>query len=232
MLARGLIPVHFALVGCSDVADILCRDVQIAAPGEGAEVETRGPAWLVDQLESSSAGCRWLLKCFEILARSLRLALEWSPGHTCALIQLMGWKPLDATTIREVGKIVLACHTLDRERLNFFAQVREQLGEEDRASFDAWLKTHAAETRVRGDEEKSRRFLVSLVERELARLTAKATAHLEEDASESAKLAAMYAFDSTEEGMKLKKSEKKQVRALLARLQRLCESINRTTHGN
>ncbi len=232
VLARRLIPVNFALVGCSLVADILCRDVQFAAPGAGAQVETRGPSWLVKELESSSAGCKWLLKCFEILARALRLALEWGPGHTCALIQLMGWNALDATKIREVGKIVLACHALDRERLNFFAQVREQLGEEDRATFDAWLKSHTAETRVRGDEEKSRKFLVSLVEREMARLTAKATAHLEEDASESAKLAAMYAFDSTEEGMKVKKSEKKQVRALLAGLQRLCDSMNRTTLGN
>ena len=156
------------------------------------------------------------------------LALAHVPGTD----EPVGWHPLDATKIRDVGKIVLACHALDRERLNFFAQVREQLGEEDRARFDAWLKTHAAETRVRGDEAKSRKFVVSLVEREMARLTAKATAHLEEDSSESAKLAAMYAFDSTEEGMKLKKSEKKQVRALLARLQGLCDSMNRTTLGN
>jgi hypothetical protein len=232
VLARRLIPVNLGLVGCSDVAEILCRDVQIAASGEGALVETRGPAWLVDQLESSSAGCKWLLTCFEFLARSLGVALEWNPGHTCALIQLMGWKPLDATKNRDAGKIVLACHALDRERLNFFAQVREQLGEPDRARFDAWLKAHAAQTRGRGDEEKSRKILMSLFEREMARLTAKATAHLEEDSSESAKLAAMYAFDSTEEGMKLKKSEKKQVRALLASLQDLCDSINRTTDGN
>ena len=73
---------------------------------------------------------------------------------------------------------------------------------------------------------------MSVVEREMARLTAKAAAHLEDESSESAKLAAMYAFDSTEEGAKLLKSERKQARALLAGLQVLCDFLNRTTHKN
>ena len=60
MLGQRLFPRSTGVAGLSDLAEILQpgdRDSALAAGEEAAQI---GPAWLVNRLESSAAGCQWL----------------------------------------------------------------------------------------------------------------------------------------------------------------------------
>ena len=87
----------------------------------------RHPAVLVEELEQTAAGCRWLLEkwdeCRENLAR-LTIRVRWD---NFTIMHLMGKQLVDAFDDPEAAEIYLASHAVDPRSRNPFAELRKEL---------------------------------------------------------------------------------------------------------
>jgi hypothetical protein len=71
------------------------------------------PSRLLLQLESTAAGCRWLLERWGELGGLLDRGLSWQSPDKLKAIRLLGRQPLDAADSEVVALIFQACHVLD-----------------------------------------------------------------------------------------------------------------------
>ena len=87
------------------------RNPRVSASGLGDDPDD--PARLLLQLESTAAGCRWLLDRWGELGSLLDRGLSWQSPDKLKAIRLLGRQPLDAADSEVVALIFQACHVLD-----------------------------------------------------------------------------------------------------------------------
>ena len=175
---------------------------------------SRNPAWLVEQLESTLTGSRWLLKHWALLREKLALPGWWGPDTTFMMVRLIGRQPLDALDVWEVAEIFLASHTLDPSRKHPFIELRSELsGSEMRDFMQQVNKQWPAAIRPR-DAATGLRALVEIVERATARLNSIASElQKRSDAGEYRKAAGL-AFDESHESKQIARYERRCERAM------------------
>ncbi len=82
------------------------------------------PVLLVKQLESTAAGCGWMLaRWAELLAR-LEPGRSWQSPDKFKAIRLLGKQPLDAADDADVASIFMACHVIDPQYRSAFFEIR------------------------------------------------------------------------------------------------------------
>jgi hypothetical protein len=84
------------------------------------------PPRLLLRLESTAAGCRWLLDRWAELGALLDRGLGWQSPDKLRAIRLLGRQPLEAADSELVATILQACHVLD---LRTHHQARAAMGE-------------------------------------------------------------------------------------------------------
>jgi hypothetical protein len=112
------------------------------------------PARLLLQLESTAAGCGWLLDRWGELGGLLDRGLSWQSPDKLKAIRLLGRQPMDAADSEVVALIFQACHVLDPQPRHASGAERNQaqtLAEAIRA-LDVMGKDAFSLTPDRGDE--------------------------------------------------------------------------------
>ena len=84
------------------------------------------PPRLLLQLESTAAGCRWLLDRWGELGALLDRGLSWQSPDKLKAIRLLGRQPLDAADSEVVALIFQACHVLDPQPAHASGAERSQ----------------------------------------------------------------------------------------------------------
>ena len=82
----------------------------------------RHPARLVAALEATATGCTWLLERWAALGKLLDDEKAWQPPDRLRAIRLLGKQPLDLVADPQVMAIYLACHAMDPEGPDVFAE--------------------------------------------------------------------------------------------------------------
>ena len=82
----------------------------------------RHPARLVVALEATAMGCRWLREQWAALGKLLDEGLNWQPPDRLRAIRLLGRQPLDLVDGEQVMDIYLACHAMDPQGPDVFAE--------------------------------------------------------------------------------------------------------------
>src|SRR5262245_60150540 len=133
--------------------------------GSGAAEDPDDPARLVNQLEATPAGCRWLLARWAELRELLDCGLTWQSPDKLEAIRLLGKQPLDAADDHEVATIFLASWALDPERgqREAFGEVVYELFGVEVGLFKRRLAGRQVEGRLPGDEASARDVLRALV---------------------------------------------------------------------
>ena len=85
------------------------------------------PARLVNRLEATAEGCRWLLDRWAGLREVIDRGLAWPTAEMVGAIRMLGKQPLDAADDRRVLAIILACFAMDRDRPDPFVALWETL---------------------------------------------------------------------------------------------------------
>jgi hypothetical protein len=80
------------------------------------------PAHIVAKLEATAAGCTWLLEKWAALGRLLDDGRRWQPVDRLRAIRLLGKQPLDAIADEQLVTIYLACHAMDPDGPDVFAE--------------------------------------------------------------------------------------------------------------
>ncbi|HZW31568.1 MAG TPA: hypothetical protein VFF52_12725, partial [Isosphaeraceae bacterium] len=162
------------------------------------------PSRLISRLESSAAGCRWLLDRWSELRAILDQGLAWQAPDRIAAIRLLGHQPLDAADAPVVATIVLASHVIDPQQEDPFAPILDRLDGAAIGSTQRVASRRLESLRPR-DQPEARRRLISLVDGATARLEDLARVHQEHEAADAAEQADRLSFDDSDAGERLRR---------------------------
>jgi hypothetical protein len=163
------------------------------------------PARLLPQLEASAAGCRWLLDRWAELRALLDKGLSWQSSDKFKAIRLLGKQPLDAADDEEVAGVFLACHVIDPQQKDPFAELRSELTSDERRAYQRRLVGRRVEELRPQDQAQARAKLLALVDRASSRLDGLLKVHEQQAAANAAQEAARLSFDASPDGERLRR---------------------------
>jgi hypothetical protein len=163
------------------------------------------PARLVHRLESTAAGCRWLLDRWAGLRALLDRGLAWQSPDKLKAIRLLGKQPLDAVDDPEVALIFLAVDVLRNRETDCFAEPEAELLPGEVSVYRQRLDDRRINDLAPRDEAEARAVLLAIVGHAVGRLEALAAAHRQRAEAAAARQADRLAFDASEEGERLRR---------------------------
>jgi hypothetical protein len=186
-----------------------------------ANAKTRHPAVLVEKLQQTGAGCRWLLEqwaeCRENLAR-LTIRNCWD---NFMMMRLMGKELVDAFDDPEAAEVYLASHAIDSRRRNPFAELRRELRVDEMKTRLLRVRASGRLARRPGDAAEGRARLGGIIDRAEARLRAIAAEHRKRAEGGPDLEALDREFDDTPDGKQLARAEAERARALASSIRTL-----------
>ncbi len=80
----------------------------------------------MEQLESTEAGCRWLLENWAHIYDCFRGMCNWICNNVFDIIRLIGKRPLEAMDDPEVAVVFMAADAIDRGHDNAFLALKRR----------------------------------------------------------------------------------------------------------
>jgi len=173
----------------------------------GVADDPDNPVRLVKQLESTLAGCGWMLDRWAELRARLEPGKSWQSPDKLKAIRLLGKQPLDAADDAEVAMIFIACHVIDPQHQSAFIELRADTDEWARKKFQNRLDKRALELSCPRNEIEGREVLSRIVERATARLEKKAEANRQRAQLDARLATDRLSFDDSSEGERLRRYE-------------------------
>ena len=169
------------------------------------------PARLVNRLEATAEGCRWLLDRWAGLRATLDAGCAWSPDQMLGAIRLVGKWPLAAVDDRLVLKLILDVSTLDGDRPDPFAALWEGLTPRQVESYRERLRGRGLPSAMARDEDHARQRLLDVIDEAVEALEVLETTHRRREAAQVGRLW----FEDTPEGIWLLQQQTRATRGIL-----------------
>jgi hypothetical protein len=192
------------------------------------------PDRLVHRLESTAAGCQWMLNRWTELRDLLDQGYLWQSPDKLKAIRLLGHQPIDAADDTDVADIFLACWVLDPQNrtVDPFAELWKELLPGEENLYKPRLKGRESEDWLPEGEDAARGRLRKIVDRATTRLEALALAHRERAEADAADQAARLSFDASVEGERLRRYQMSCNRALFRTLDTLLKLRRSASSGS
>ena len=155
------------------------------------------PALLVRRLQSSAAGCQWMLDRWEELSGLIECQLPWVASDKLKAIRLLGMQPIDAVDDLDVARIFLACFVIRGSTGDPFLEIIYELYTREEVMFRNQLAARQLTMFMPKDAAEARGVLAEIVARAKARLTDRLGVLLERDNKIKALAADRLAFDES-----------------------------------
>ncbi len=206
----------------------LSGKVTTSGNGPNGEPYTK-PAELVRKLESSAAGCCWMLAEWARLRKRAEKNC-WSGADRLRATRLLGRQPVDAIDDRRVATIYIASNRVKRFGEPAFHDLRSDMSEPGITQFAELVNARWRGLRRPGDRAQCRRMLVELVDRQVARLNAVLARHEEMADVYDERAVADAGFGSDKRNHQIRQYKLSSVRALYRGMGAL-EKRKDTTQG-
>jgi hypothetical protein len=184
---------------------------KLQTPGTG---ETSDPARLLENLESTAAGCRWLVERWAELRANLEPGERWFQEDLFKLVRLMGRELKDVLEDPELAEAFFAGCALDRRQGNAFTELRSELRVDQIKARLRRMRSSATSPLDPCDRAQARERLIGIIERATAWLEAKAEEHTRRAEADASEEAVARAFDQTPRGQAMLREERDYARAL------------------
>jgi hypothetical protein len=165
------------------------------------------PARLVGQLESTGAGCQWLLDRWNDLGEILEKGRIWRGTDRFKAMRLLRVHPIDVLDTPELTELLQACQVLDPHAGDLVNDLWKGLVSADAARSFEQLFAGRNDRPEPLDEASARQYLLKVVKREMSKLEAKVKRHQERDQLEVSLAEHRLAFDASSEGESLRRCE-------------------------
>jgi len=172
------------------------------------------PVGLVKRLESTLAGCGWMLDRWAELRARLAPGKSWQSPDKLKAIRLLGKQPLDAADDADVATIFLACYAIGPQHQSAFHELTRETTAWEWKNYGERLDQRIGELTCPTNEIEGRELLSQIVERATARLETKAEAHRQRAIRDAASAVDRFAFDGSPEGERLRRYETSAGRSL------------------
>jgi hypothetical protein len=176
------------------------------------------PSQVLLSLESSAAGCAWLLDRWAELRTLLEQGKTWQSPDKLKAIRLLGCQPLDAFDDNRVAVVFLACHKIDPGDGPLFYEIWKELTGKEIKIIKRRLESRPLDALEPSNADEARKTLFHLIDQAVDRLKPLA-ASLQNQAEAEASLSAdILAFDDSAEGERFRRYETTCSRNLLRTL--------------
>jgi hypothetical protein len=122
------------------------------------------PIRLVNRLERSDAGCRWLLDRWTHLRAAIDAGRAWSPAEVAGAIRMLGKWPIEAADDPRVRAIFVDSARLDADRPDPFAPLWETLAPQQVEGYRERLRRRGDVAVLDGTAEQARERLLEVVD--------------------------------------------------------------------
>ena len=178
------------------------------------------PAELLLRLQSTLAGCEWLLGEWAGLKAILDRGQPWLSSDKLKAVRLLGKQPFDALDDRDVATVFLASWVLKPDK-TWYWEISTELAANDTREFRNKAAIREFESITPQDPATARTVLLELIKRATQRLTLQADAHRERARLLAALAPDILAFDESVGGERLRRYELMSGRALARSLDEL-----------
>jgi hypothetical protein len=170
-------------------------------------VDENHPSRLVNRLQRTGAGCKWLLDQWAALRNLLEQGVPWLPSDTLKAVRLLGWHPIDAIDSREVAGVYLASHVLMNQESEPFQEILTELATDEVAVYKSFLTLRRYDELIPEDADTARQILMDMIERATEYLEYKAGVFRELAEIDARTAAQRLSWDDTDEGERLRRYE-------------------------
>jgi hypothetical protein len=170
-------------------------------------VDEDHPVRLVHGLQSTGAGCEWLLERWAALRDLLERGVPWLAPDKLKAVRLLGRQPIDAYDSPVVAQVYLACHVLLNQGGQPFQEILNELAPDERPIYERYLSQRGYESRAPRDAAAARQVLLAIVEKATVELEDKAGVFRELADFDASTAGARLSWDDTPEGERLRRYE-------------------------
>jgi hypothetical protein len=165
------------------------------------------PIRLVHRLQSTLAGCEWLLNEWARLRDLLEQGAPWLASDKLKAVRLLGRHPIDAIDSTDVARVYIASHVLLNEGGTAFQEILNELSADEVPTFERFWKLRNYPRLAPQDAAAARAMLREIVDRATTALEGKfgVWRELAELDAQSATNGATW--DDTPEGERLRRYE-------------------------
>ncbi len=178
------------------------------------------PAELLLRLQSTLAGCEWLIGQWAGLTAILDMGQPWLSSDKLKAVRLLGKQPFDALDHRDVAMMFLASWVLKPDK-TWDWEIATELNKEDTREFRNKAAIRELDSIKPQDPATARAMLAEMIERVTQRLALQADAHRERARLLAALAPDILAFDESVGGERLRRYELMSGRALARSLDEL-----------
>jgi hypothetical protein len=166
------------------------------------------PAKIVRQLESSVAGCEWMIERFTELRELLEPGTAWEAHHKLKFVRLLGRRPLDVANRFDIALAFVAAWSINPVRDDAYSELRCELSRLEYERFTSLVRRTWEKKMINtADRTNARHVLISLVEQAIARVKAKAVLAQERALRNAERTADCLSIDTSREGELIRRYE-------------------------
>ena len=184
--------------------------------GDVDDLNNPGP--LVLALESTAAGCGWLLDRWAELRALLEQGKAWQSPDKLKAIRLLGRQPIDAFDDPKVAVVFLACHQIDPSGGELFHEIWKELLHGEIQIAKQRLASRPLDSLEPQSDVEARQALFSIVDRAVGRVEMIAETHRQRAEANARLMPNLLAFDDSVEGERLRRYDASCNRILLRTL--------------
>jgi len=187
--------------------DELSPDRKPRVSFSGLDDDPDDPARLVLRLESTRAGCQWLLDRWQELRVVLQDELTWQSPDKLKAIRLMGKQPIDAADHADVAEVFLASWVLgpNMREIDAFDELWKEMLPPEANLFRQRLLGREIDDYLPEDRPAAVAALLKIVDMHVARLETLAASHRDRAAAVAAEATARLSFDPSADGERLRR---------------------------
>jgi hypothetical protein len=173
------------------------------------------PARLLRRLESSAAGCEWLLRRWRELRAALEANSSWQPLERITAVRLLAKQPADAPDDWTVQSIYLYCFVLDGNDPRVFDDQAEEMTRREFNHFIERMAGRGLKDLVPPSRELALVRLLAVVDGIIMGLEARAEGHTARARAAAATAASRLGFDDSPQGERLRRLQGRLLRSFI-----------------
>jgi hypothetical protein len=170
-------------------------------------VDEDHPMRLVHCLQTTGAGCQWMLDQWADLRALLERGVPWLAPDKLKAVRLLGHHPIDALDSEDVAMVYLASHMLLNQEGQPFQEILNELPPNEAPQYEKYLKARNYDARGPEDAAAAREMLLQIIEKATEVLEEKADVFHERDEIDAGSASDRLSWDDTEEGERLRRYE-------------------------
>jgi hypothetical protein len=170
-------------------------------------VDEDQPMRLVHRLQTTGAGCQWMLDQWAGLRALLERGVPWLAPDKLKAVRLLGRHPIDAIDNTDVARVYIASFMLVKQEGNPFQEIMNELSDNEVPSYVSYLKQRQYGALAPEDAVAARQILLEIVDRATERLRDKAERFRRLAELDAVSAADRLSWDDTAEGERLRRYE-------------------------